>query len=90
MLTNDVNVQGDADNFRLQDFLGSGIFLSDGAAWRRHRKIASTEFSTRKLRELSNTVFREDAIKLANVLKQFMAAGKPVEFQVHAQLRVFE
>lgn len=67
---------------RLGDFLGSGIFLSDGDAWRRHRKIASSEFSTRKLREHSNTVFREDAVRLANVLNSAMAANEPVEFQV--------
>jgi len=56
--------------------------MVDGNAWRRHRKIASTEFSTRKLREHSNSVFREDAIKLAIVLKQAMVANKTVEFQV--------
>lgn len=66
---------------RLGDFLGSGIFLSDGEAWRRHRRIASTEFSTRKLREHSNSVFREGACQLANILKKAMAAGEPVEFQ---------
>lgn len=73
--------KGDANKSRLEDFLGQGIFMVDGNAWRRHRKIASTEFSTRKLREHSNSVFREDAVKLANVLKQAMTADKPVEFQ---------
>lgn len=56
--------------------------MSDGEAWRRHRKIASTEFSTRKLREHSNTVFRDDAVMLANILKKAMAADESVEFQV--------
>lgn len=71
---------------RLGDFLGSGIFLSDGDAWRRHRKIASSEFSTRKIREHSSTVFREDAVQLANILNIAMAADEPVEFQVQISL----
>jgi hypothetical protein len=79
----DVALQGTVFRAKLGDFLGSGIFMSDGDTWRRHRKIASTEFSTRKLREHSNTVFREDAIRLVNTLNLAMAANKPVEFQVH-------
>lgn len=74
--------KGEANTIRLGDFLGSGIFMVDGNAWRRHRKIASTEFSTRKLREHSNSVFRADAIALAKVLQQAMAADKAVEFQM--------
>lgn len=77
-----MNLQGNVNKFRFDDLLGAGIFMVDGDAWRRHRKIASTEFSTRKLREHSSTVFREDAIKLANALKQAMVANKTVEFQV--------
>ncbi|KAG0592034.1 hypothetical protein M758_1G201300 [Ceratodon purpureus] len=76
-----VNRQGKAVQIRLGDFLGTGFFTADGNVWRRHRKIASTEFSTRKLREHSNTVFREDAIRLANALNRAMVADKPVEFQ---------
>lgn len=82
ILTN-IHMYGKGTVFRarLGDFLGSGIFMSDGDTWRRHRKIASTEFSTRKLREHSNTVYREDAIRLVNTLNLAMAANKPVEFQ---------
>lgn len=66
---------------RAGDFLGSGMLMTDGAAWKRHRRIASTEFSTSKLRDHCDTVFREGAIKLANVLKSAMAVKDPVEIQ---------
>lgn len=35
----------------LQEFIGTGIFSSDGALWRMHRKVASHMFSQRLLRE---------------------------------------
>ncbi|XP_024379187.1 cytochrome P450 704B1 [Physcomitrium patens] len=73
--------KGDQLRDRLGDFLGRGIFLADGEDWRRHRKIASTEFSTRKLRGHSASVFRGEGVKLANCLKVAMAADQPVEIQ---------
>lgn len=73
--------KGEVIRTRMGDFLGNGFFASDGATWRRHRKIASTEFSTRKLCKHSNTVYRDDAIRLANALRRAMVANKPVEFQ---------
>lgn len=82
-----VNLQGEILRGIFSDFLGAGIFVTDGDVWKRHRKIASTEFSTGKVREHSNTVFREDAVKLANALKRAMAAGEPVEFQVCETIR---
>ena len=74
--------QGDIIKRRFADFSVAGFFVVDGHAWKRHRKIASTEFSTRKIRDHSNTVFREDAVRLANALNRAMVASEPVEFQV--------
>ncbi|KAJ7563657.1 hypothetical protein O6H91_03G119100 [Diphasiastrum complanatum] len=53
---------------RFSDWLGNGIFNVDGELWKRHRKVASYEFSARKLRDFSCNVFREDALKLASIL----------------------
>jgi len=40
------------DNFReaLGEFLGDGIFTSDGALWKVHRKVASHMFSRSLMR----------------------------------------
>ncbi|KAH7446266.1 hypothetical protein KP509_01G048800 [Ceratopteris richardii] len=46
----------------LHDFMGDGICNSDGKIWRKHRKIASFEFSNRKLKQMSLTTFRRDAL----------------------------
>ncbi|KAL8254807.1 hypothetical protein R6Q59_033028 [Mikania micrantha] len=45
----------------LEDFLGRGIFNSDGEAWRAQRKTASYEFNTRSLR---NFVMETAAVEL--------------------------
>lgn len=39
----------------LEDFLGRGIFNSDGEMWWKQRKTASYEFSTRSLRDFVMT-----------------------------------
>ncbi|KAH7446257.1 hypothetical protein KP509_01G047900 [Ceratopteris richardii] len=55
----------------LHDFMGDGIFNSDGKIWRKHRKIASFEFSNRKLKQMSLTTFRRDALRLLHLLHTF-------------------
>ncbi|KAI3771920.1 hypothetical protein L6452_03092 [Arctium lappa] len=45
----------------LDDFLGRGIFNSEGESWKAQRKIASSEFNTRSLR---NFVMETAAIEL--------------------------
>ncbi|CAL5041669.1 unnamed protein product [Urochloa decumbens] len=52
----------------LEDLLGDGIFNVAGAKWRQQRKVASHEFSTRVLRDLSSAVFRDAAAELAGVV----------------------
>ena len=41
------------DNFRdiFREFLGSGVFATDGKEWKLHRKVASHMFSRNLLRE---------------------------------------
>lgn len=47
----------------LEDFIGRGIFNSDGEAWRTQRKTASYEFNTRSLR---NFVLESAGVELHN------------------------
>ncbi|KAJ8603160.1 hypothetical protein CTAYLR_004596 [Chrysophaeum taylorii] len=51
-----------------KELLGNGIFNADGEAWRRQRKIASYEFSKRRLREFATRVVEENAAKLLEEL----------------------
>lgn len=77
-----MEVQGAPRRSILEEILGTGIFNADGEQWKRHRKVASTQFSTRKIREFSNTVFRADAQHLVHILDRAMVAQEPVQFQV--------
>ena len=64
------------------DLFGQGIFAVDGGAWRHQRKLASVEFSTRVLRDFSCAVFRNNAAKLAEKIKEFSDAGRVFDIQV--------
>ncbi|KAH7446262.1 hypothetical protein KP509_01G048400 [Ceratopteris richardii] len=65
----------------LHDFMGDGIFNSDGKIWRKHRKIASFEFSNRKLKQMSLTTFRRDALRLLHLLHTFATSRHSVDLQ---------
>ncbi|KAH7446263.1 hypothetical protein KP509_01G048500 [Ceratopteris richardii] len=65
----------------LHDFMGDGIFNSDGKIWRKHRKIASFEFSNRKLKQMSLTTFRRDALRL-HLLHTFATSRHSVDLQI--------
>ncbi|KAM0069514.1 putative abieta-7,13-dien-18-ol hydroxylase [Helianthus debilis subsp. tardiflorus] len=52
------------------DLLGEGIFTVDGDKWREQRKVASQEFSTKILRDYSSVTFRNNTIKLGEILSQ--------------------
>eukprot|EP00939_MAST-03C_sp_MAST-3C-sp1_P004737 g4737.t1 len=43
-------VKGQNVNDALKDFLGDGIFASDGKIWKKHRKVASRMFSRKLMR----------------------------------------
>ena len=77
-----MEVQGGQSAGILEEIMGTGIFNADGEQWKRHRKVASPEFSTRKIRDFSNTVFRDGALHLVHILDRAMVAHEPVEFQV--------
>ena len=85
--TNFLNYEkGKNVNDALADFLGDGIFDSDGETWRYHRKVASRMFSSRLMRSgtqiaLNNVkevlnyvdkkIDRNEAFDLAHVFFQF-------------------
>ncbi|OAY85630.1 Cytochrome P450 94A1 [Ananas comosus] len=66
----------------LHDFLGRGIFNSDGDAWRAQRKTASFEFNTRSLRSfVVRCVRREVAERLIPLLDDAADRGRVVDLQ---------
>lgn len=75
-------MQGWHNHSILKDLLGDGIFTVDGEKWREQRKVSSHEFSARALRDVSAIVFKENAIKLANVVSQSAVSDQPIDIQV--------
>ncbi|KAH7300154.1 hypothetical protein KP509_24G046900 [Ceratopteris richardii] len=73
--------KGETSNYIARDFLGDGIFNSDGDVWKRHRKVASFEFSNRKLRDFSADAFREDALRLVRILHSAALSDNPIDLQ---------
>ncbi|XP_010504571.1 PREDICTED: cytochrome P450 94B3-like [Camelina sativa] len=66
----------------LEDFLGRGIFNSDGEMWLKQRKTASSEFSTKSLRDfVMNNVTVEINIRLVPVLEEGATTGKLIDLQ---------
>ncbi|XVF73354.1 hypothetical protein PTKIN_Ptkin12aG0194800 [Pterospermum kingtungense] len=63
------------------DLLGEGILAVDGDKWRQQRKLASYEFSTRALRDISFTVFRRNGAKLVRQVSECAMSGQVIEFQ---------
>ena len=59
----------------LHDFLGDGIFRSDGHKWLLQRKLASREFSANRFRFFMSEVFNRAAAKLAGVIAAEVAAA---------------
>ncbi|XP_027338635.1 cytochrome P450 704C1-like [Abrus precatorius] len=65
----------------LKDLLGDGIFTVDGEKWREQRKISSHEFSTKMLRDFSISIFRKNAVKLANIVSEAATSNSTLEIQ---------
>ncbi|GER46432.1 cytochrome P450 monooxygenase [Striga asiatica] len=65
----------------LNDLLGDGIFAVDGEKWRERRKVSSLEFSARALRDVSSTIFKENAVKLAKIFSEAVASNQPMNIQ---------
>merc|ERR1712054_219280 len=67
-------------NEMLTEFLGDGIFTSDGDKWKFHRKVASNMFSRRLLRNSSEVALNQ-ALKLRRFIESHGSSGKPVDIQ---------
>ncbi|KAJ7514485.1 hypothetical protein O6H91_23G046000 [Diphasiastrum complanatum] len=65
----------------MEVFLGDGIFNSDGEIWKRQRKTASFEFSSKKLRDFSTVVFRGHALQLGQIVSHSADTREPIEMQ---------
>ncbi|RDY08290.1 Cytochrome P450 94B1, partial [Mucuna pruriens] len=66
----------------LGDFLGQGIFNSDGELWLAQRKLASHEFSIRSLREfVMHALEREVCERLLPLLEELSNENKVVDLQ---------
>ena len=66
----------------LHDFLGDGIFNSDGHLWKVQRKTASFEFNTRSLRNfVVEIVQQETAARLLPLLKKCADEEQVVDLQ---------
>jgi len=74
--------KGDHLSSTLEDFLGHGIFNSDGEQWLRQRKAASFEFSKRSLRKfIVDTVRSEVVERLLPLLEQAERHGRTLDMQ---------
>ncbi|XP_074288030.1 cytochrome P450 704C1-like [Silene latifolia] len=73
--------KGDYNYGHLSYLLGDGIFAVDGDKWRNQRKVSSYDFSTRNLRDFSSTIYREKAMKLANVISNAVKSGNSIDIQ---------
>ncbi|KAF9430963.1 hypothetical protein BGZ94_001307 [Podila epigama] len=68
-------------NSTLAQVLGNGIFNSDGALWKMHRKTASHVFSTKIYRALIDGAFTTHSLQLCSVLDRAAKEGRPVDLQ---------
>lgn len=66
----------------LHDFLGDGIFNSDGHQWKVQRKTASFEFNTKSLRHfVVETVNQETTTRLIPFLKNYAESKQAFDLQ---------
>ncbi|KAI9076690.1 hypothetical protein K1719_041330 [Acacia pycnantha] len=73
--------KGEYQHAILKDLLGDGIFTVDGEKWRKQRKTASYQFSTRILRDFSSSVFKSTAVKLAAMVSEASSSNQMLEMQ---------
>ncbi|XP_038982247.1 cytochrome P450 94A1-like [Phoenix dactylifera] len=66
----------------LHDFLGRGIFISNGEQWKVQRKTASFEFNTKSLRAFVLHAVRREAVgRLVPLLRRASRSGEVVDLQ---------
>lgn len=73
-------VKGPQFNEVVKDFLGNGIFNSDGAIWRLHRKVAVRMFSRNLLCE-GTAIAKVQAANMVGRIEKHAAAGEPFDLQ---------
>ncbi|XP_002963764.2 cytochrome P450 704B1 [Selaginella moellendorffii] len=73
--------KGDKFHDIMEVLLGDGIFNSDGEVWKRQRKTASFEFASKILRDFSTVVFRDYAVKLADIVSGCTSRGQSFDMQ---------
>ncbi|KAM5557182.1 cytochrome P450 704C1 [Rosa sericea] len=65
----------------ISDVVGNGIFSVDGEKWRHQRKTSSSQFSTKVLREFSSEIFKNNAVKVADIIHEAATSDKSIEMQ---------
>ncbi|KAL5725129.1 hypothetical protein ACHQM5_008309 [Ranunculus cassubicifolius] len=74
--------KGERFIFLMEDFLGRGIFNSDGEQWKTQRKVASHEFSTRSLRSfVIETVRSELQTRFIPLLSKACTENRVIDLQ---------
>ncbi|XP_078166376.1 cytochrome P450 CYP94D108-like [Carex rostrata] len=74
--------KGEKSISRMEDFLGHGIFNSDGEVWNWQRKTASFEFNKKSMRNfVVETVQSEISNRLLPILNQAAEKGVQVDWQ---------
>ncbi|KAF9159356.1 hypothetical protein DFQ26_006620, partial [Actinomortierella ambigua] len=69
-------VKGPTFRWVLGDLLGDGIFVSDGAQWRFHRKVTSNMFTTKIYRSLIEGPFMRTGMGLIGAIECSRHAGE--------------
>ncbi|KAI9026358.1 cytochrome P450 [Hyaloraphidium curvatum] len=74
-------IKGELFFHNLGDFLGNGIFNSDGERWHAQRKTASHVFNVKNFRDVFSGDFIEEVEKLCDHLNRASEAGALVDLQ---------
>ncbi|KAG6389980.1 hypothetical protein SASPL_151456 [Salvia splendens] len=83
--------KGDFFKVNLRDFLGEGIFNSDGQTWKFQWQVASHEFNTKSLRKfVANVVDSELSERLIPILRKVAAEKTVIDFQDILQRFAFD
>lgn len=83
--------KGDFFKVALRDFLGDGIFNSDGQTWKFQRQVASHEFNTKSLRKFVETVVDSElSDRLIPILRKAAKEKTVIDFQDILQRFAFD
>ncbi|XP_020597893.1 cytochrome P450 704C1-like [Phalaenopsis equestris] len=73
--------KGQINYENLKELFGDGIFRVDGEKWHHQRKLATSEFSTRALRNYNSSVFKTNAAKLAHMISEKARSNVAMDIQ---------